>query len=315
MNRLCAPRRLVVIATVIAVFGGVLAACVPPPQPPPEPVAPTALQRGLPVRVTVRWFEDSTRGIPAYGDFGGTPTRPIPTIVWYPADRRGAPYPLVVFASGFGARPENYAPLLSRIASAGYVVAAPVYPILSGWPAGPDDVFGWPDLFPDTSFVTSEMLAQSFFSDPELGGLIDLQRIAVAGHSDGGLISFGDGYVAFRSDPRVRAVVSYSAALDEPGTIYQPNGRPFLHVLSDNDVYNDFWHSVQWDQGNLVQPSWTIALWNASHEGPYMDPGEPHFDAVVDITLAFLDHALKGASTFDLFIQVVTRPELLSSML
>ena len=84
--------------------------------------------------------------------------------------------------------------------------------------------------------------------------------------------------------------------------------------MSDHDEYNDFEHTLQWDRDNLVDPRWTIALWNASHAGPYMDPGDPHFDAVVGITVAFLDHALKGASTLDLFLQVATRPELASFM-
>jgi hypothetical protein len=310
MRRLRRPRRFLVIAVSIAVLAAALSACVPPPQPPPEPVPPTSLARNLPVATTVRWFVDESRGIPPYGDFGGTDARPIPTTVWYPTDRGAGPYPLVIFAAGYNAGPDDYATLLSRIASAGYVVAAPLYPILSGWPAGPSDVVGWPDVFTDTGFVTTEMLVLSAWGDPELGGMIDPQRIAVAGHSDGALISFSQGYVAFRSDPRVRAVISYSAALDEPNTIYQPNGRAFLHILSDNDEYNNFEYADQWDMANLGDPRWTVGLWNASHAGPYMDPEDPHFEMVVGTTVAFLDHALKGASSIGLFFEVAGRPEL-----
>ena len=43
--------------------------------------------------------------------------------------------------------------------------------------------------------------------------MIDPNRIAVAGHSDGAVIAFGDGYQPFRLDPRVRAVVAYAADL------------------------------------------------------------------------------------------------------
>jgi dienelactone hydrolase len=298
----------------IVVLAAALSACVPPPQPPPEPVPPTSTAHDLPVASTVRWFTDTSRGIPAYGNFGGSPTRLLPTTIWYPTDRGAGPYPLVIFAPGYGVGPDAYATLLSRIASAGYVVAAPYYPILSGWPAGPDDVADWADVFPDTGFVTTSMLVLNASGDPQLGGTIDGQRIAVAGHSDGALISFSQGYVAFRSDPRVRAVISYSALLGEPGTIYQPNGRPFLHLVSDNDEYNDFGRTLQWDRDNLADPRWTIGLWNASHAGPYMDPGDPHFDVVVGVTVAFLDHALKGASTLDLFLQVVARPDLSAFM-
>src|SRR5205823_2403647 len=89
-----------------------------------------------------------------------------------------------VFAPGYGATPASYASMLTRIAAAGYVVAAPTYPLLSGQPAGPTDTVGWEDLYGDTWFVTSQVLA-----DATVGGLIDPNRIAVAGHSDGAAIA------------------------------------------------------------------------------------------------------------------------------
>ena len=101
--------------------------------------------------------------IPGLEWLGG---RPIDTDLWYPTDRAQAPYPLVVFAHGFGVGPTDYTPLLERIASAGYVVAAPLYPVLSGWPYGPSDVDDWDEKFPDTSFVTdADVLRQQPF-DP-----------------------------------------------------------------------------------------------------------------------------------------------------
>ena len=145
------------------------------------------------------------------------------------------------------------------------MVAAPTYPILSGSPAGPSDFVDWGEKFPDTWFVTTSILDLSVSGDATLGGMIDPQRIAVAGHSDGALISFGDGFEAWRYDWRVRAVISYAAKLDEPGAIYQANGRAFLHFASDQDEYNDFGSTIAWDHENLQPPSWTVALWNAGH--------------------------------------------------
>ena len=176
-----------------------------------------------------------------------------------------------MFAHGYGVTPADYAPLLTRIAAAGYVVAAPTYPLLSGQPAGPTDTVGWDDLFPDTRFVITQVLARSTSGDPALGGLIDPNRIAVAGHSDGAAIAYGIGYVPFKLDPRVRAVVSYAADLQYYG-LYQPNGRPILHVLSDQDVYNPYGDAITWDRTVLQQPKTVVSLWNASHEGPFMEP-------------------------------------------
>jgi predicted dienelactone hydrolase len=94
-------------------------------------------------------FVDSTRGTAAFGSYPGSSSRVLPTTIWYPSDG-GGPFPLVVFAHGYGVTPSFYASLLPRLAAAGYVVAAPTYPLLSGQPAGPTDTVGWDDLFADT---------------------------------------------------------------------------------------------------------------------------------------------------------------------
>jgi dienelactone hydrolase len=306
-------RRTVLAATAV-VLALVAAGCLPEAPPAPPPVAATETVRGLPVSEHQYVFTDTSRGIPALDAFPGSPDRPIPVTVWYPSDRSHGPYPLVVFAHGFGVDPSFYAELLSRIASAGYVVAAPTYPILSGWPAGPSDQVGWNDLFDDTHFATSAVLFASAVGDPFIGGLVDGDRIAVAGHSDGALVAFGDGFEAWRNDPRVRAVISYAALLREPGTTYQPNGRAFLHFASDQDEYNDFGTTLEWDHENLGQPSWTVALWNAQHAPPYTDPADPHFDLVVRTTVDFLDAELKGGSSVWFALDVMFAPGLAAFM-
>src|SRR6478752_1214673 len=164
-------RKFPTLAVALLASAIVLAGCVPPPPAPPEPVAPIERLRNLPVGFQSYVFNDLTRGIPALDDFPGTAVRPIPTSVWYPTDGAHGPYPLVVFAHGYGADPGSYAPLLARIASAGYVVAAPTYPILSGWPAGPSDFVDWGAKFEDTWFVTTSVLDLSANGDPILGGM------------------------------------------------------------------------------------------------------------------------------------------------
>ncbi len=232
-------------------------------------------------------FVDTSRSTPPFDSFAGSPSRRLPTSIWYPSDG-GGPFPLVVFAPGYGATPATYAPLLTRIAAAGYVVAAPTYPLLSGQPVGPTDTVGWEDLYGDTWFVTSQVLA-----DATVGALIDPNRIAVAGHSDGAAIAFGDGFTPFRLDWRVRAVVSYAADVGQYPS-YQPNGRPILHVLCDQDVYNPYADAIAWDRSTLQQPKTVVSLWNASHAAPFVDTSDPHFDLVVRVTIGWLDTVLKA---------------------
>jgi len=285
--------RTLFVAALVAAFGLVAAGCIPPAPPPPADVTPTTIGVTHSVATFQTTFVDTTRGTPALDAFPGSSTRVLPTTVWYPVDKQHGPYPLVMFAHGYGVTPSTYAALLSRIAQAGYVVVAPTYPILSGEPAGPSDTVGWDDLWPDTWFVTTKVLDLSASGSGTLGNLIDPQRIAVAGHSDGGYVAFGDGYQPFRLDPRVRAVVSYAASFADAGT-YQPNGRPILHVHSDTDEYNPFDEAVAWDDANLQQPKTVMSLVDATHLAPYSDPGDPHFDTLAGVTIAFLDATLKG---------------------
>jgi hypothetical protein len=148
-------------------------------------------------------------------------------------------------------------------------------------------------LWPDTQFVTGKVLDLSAGGDPVLGGRIDPARIAVAGHSDGAAIAFGDGYQPNRLDVRVRAVVAYAADLGYLGS-YQPNGRPILHVLSDHDEYNPYDEAIAWDRSVLEPPKTPLSLWNATHGPPYSNPADPHFDLVARVTISFLDSTLKA---------------------
>ncbi|MFA5883395.1 MAG: hypothetical protein WDA60_06055 [Acidimicrobiia bacterium] len=283
--------RAALVAIVVAV-GAVAAACTPPPPPPPDPVSPMPVSRSNAVSGTSYVFTDTTRPTPAFGAYPGDAVRTLPTTVWYPTDRTG-PYPLVVFAHGFAVDPAFYRPLLKGIAAAGYVVVAPTLPLLSGRPAGPTDTVDWDAHFGDLQFVTSAVLDRGASGDPVLGGLIDPQRIAVAGHSDGALLAFGDALEAGRTDARVRAVIAYAAYLGG-GAPYQANGRALLHFASENDEYNDFAETVDWDRAVLGDPSWTVAVWGAGHAPPYTSPADPAFAVVLATTIDFLDFRLKA---------------------
>jgi hypothetical protein len=148
-------RKVTALLAAMVVVSVALAGCMPPAPPAPGLLPSIDTARDLPVSTQEFTFTDVTRGIPAFDAFPGSDIRPITTSVWYPTDRSHGPYPLVIFAPGYGVTGDFYAALLQRIASAGYVVAAPTYPILSGTPAGPSDTIDWEAKFPDTWFVTS----------------------------------------------------------------------------------------------------------------------------------------------------------------
>jgi dienelactone hydrolase len=250
-------------------------------------------------------FVDSSRPTSPNGDFGGAPNRTLPTELWYPAvgdpaaapavdatpDKAHGPYPLVLFAHGYDVTPDFYAPLLERWAAAGYVVAAPVFPILSGSDGGASHV-DYEQTFGDASFVITQVL--DLGRGELLAGMVDPDRIAAAGHSDGEVVSFGVGFLQCCRDARVRAVISMAGDLANANNpSVRDTGTPILHIMETGDEYDPYPHSIQWDRDNLTAPRWLVTL-SSTHVPPYTQPGDPAFELVSSITVAYLDGTLKG---------------------
>jgi predicted dienelactone hydrolase len=182
--------------------------------------------------------------------------------------------------------------MLERWASAGYVVAAPTYPILSGVPGGASHV-DYEQTFADTSFVIGAVLGLGP-GDP-IGALVDPARVAAAGHSDGEVIAFGVGFLECCRDPRVRSVVAMAGNLgyaDNPHV--RDTGTPILHVMETADEYDPYPESIAWDRANLTAPRWMLTLEGATHVPPYQVPGDPHFELLAAVVVDFLDATLKG---------------------
>ena len=88
------------------------------------------------LRVRTFRFVDASRTIRLPD--GRHVSRPLTTVVRYPATR--GPHPLIVFAHGFALTPGTYSRLLRAWTRAGYVVAAPVFPLEdANAPGGPDE--------------------------------------------------------------------------------------------------------------------------------------------------------------------------------
>jgi dienelactone hydrolase len=269
------------------------------------PAKPLDTTRRYAVGTRTLTFEDTSRTTSPNGSFGGAPTRTLPTEFWYPAagaaggnpvadatpDQGNGPFPLVLFAHGYDVTPDFYAPLLERWAAAGYVVAAPVFPILSGSDGGTSHV-DYEKTFGDASFVISQVLGLA--GGEPLAGMVDPDRIATAGHSDGEVVSFGVGFLQCCRDPRVRSVISMAGDLSNANNPHvRGTGTPILHIMETNDEYDPYPHSIQWDRDNLTAPRWMVSLFS-SHVPPYTRPGDPAFELTSSITTAFLDGTVKG---------------------
>jgi dienelactone hydrolase len=222
-------------------------------------------------------------------------SRPVATYLWYPPAVDGdGPWPLVVFGHGFATTPFRYRRLLRAWAAAGYLVAAPVFPLGNAdAPGGPDesDIVNQPR---DMSFVITRLLAASASPDSPLHGLVDPTRIAVAGQSDGAETSFATAYERPWYDRRVRAAVILSGAELGRHVRLVSHAAPLLAVQGTADRINppvytrDLFHEIG-------RPKFLLLLRRAGHLGPYTVPGA-RLAAVENVSIAFLDHYLGTGS-------------------
>jgi dienelactone hydrolase len=240
---------------------------------------------------TVLHLVDRSRTIRLPG--GKRVARPVTTYLWYPpaADGNG-PWPLVVFGHGFATTPFRYRRLLQAWAAAGYLVAAPVFPLANAHaPGGPNenDIVNQPR---DMSFVITRLLAASASPESPLHGLVDGARIAVTGQSDGAETAFATAYERRWHDRRVRAAVILSGAELGGHAPLISHSPPLLAVQGTADRINppiytlDLFHAVG-------RPKFLLLLRHAGHLGPYTVPG-PRLAAVDRVSIAFLDHYLRG---------------------
>ena len=225
---------------------------------------------------------------PALGAPGGTDLTDAP-----PAGAYG-PFPLVVFGHGFALTPASYSRMLQSWARAGYVVAAPVFPLENAnAPNGPDesDLVNQPG---DVRFVISRLLASGGARSSALSGLIDPARIAVAGHSDGGDTALAVAYDPSFRDPRVRdAIILSGAEIPGVGPFAFPRaGPPLLAVQGTADTVNPPSATNAFFEA-APRPKYRLSLLGAEHLPPY-SVEQPQLTIVERVTLAFLDGYLKG---------------------
>jgi dienelactone hydrolase len=210
-----------------------------------------------------------------------------------PAAGADGPFPLVVFGHGFAVTPTLYARLLQSWARAGYVVAAPVFPLENAnAPGGPNesDLVNQPA---DIRFVISRMLAASSAGSGPLAGLLDPTGIAVAGQSDGGDTALAVAYDLRFRDPRVSAAVILSGA-EIPGIggfAFPPGSPPLLATQGTADTVNPPSSTNEFFDA-APRPKYLLSLIGAEHLPPYSDE-QPQLEIVEHVTTAFLDSYLK----------------------
>jgi|SRR5579862_1040911 len=237
-----------------------------------------------PYRLHTFTFVEHGHTIEAPG--GSRAPRQVRTVVRFPT--ASGPHPLIVFAHGFGLTPGTYAALLNAWTQAGYVVAAPIFPLTNTHaPDGPNesDLINQPR---DVSFVISKLVSLSSRDHGVLAGKIQAARIAVAGQSDGGVTALAVAYDSRFRDHRIRAAIIMSGARLGGMGPFPRRGPPLLAIQGTADTTNAPARTAAYFS-LAPKPKYLLWLIGAAHLPPYTSE-QPQLSVVEQTTLAFLGH-------------------------
>jgi dienelactone hydrolase len=314
--------RVMVIGLVLAEGAGVMAAGAASP-------AHSSLAVGKPIRVTgpggegrfavgyhIETLIDSSRSTPANGTVPAQSSRTLQTFVFYPASgnppgkgvggaavrrdsspqRQGHPFPLIVFAHGFGTDPSlsEYSALLEQWAAAGYVVAAPLFPLTRGDVPGGADLADFANQPGDVAFVARQVVAQSKAGKGFLSRLVNTHEIGAAGHSLGGVTTLGLVANSCCKDSQIKAAVVMSGdPIQFPtGAVDYSSAPPLLLVHGNADQAVPYVSSINAFNG-AAGPKGLLTVVGGDHDSPVTPSGKA-FPSVVRTTIDFFDRYLKA---------------------
>jgi len=181
---------------------------------------------------------DESRSTPSNHGTPGSSTRTLATSVWAPEGASGA-VPLVVYSHGFTSSRDEAAPLAHHLASHGYVVVAPDFPLSNGEAPGGATLRDIASQPGDLRFLVDTLLDPA--TGPELPARIDPARVAAVGLSLGGLTTTLVAFHPELRDGRVRAAISIAG----PGALFAPRffsgvEVPFLMIAGTDDLIVDY---------------------------------------------------------------------------
>ena len=254
------------------------------------------------VGVTQLTVEDASRPTAARGDTPASNTRRLGLTIRYPiagaagsGEAAGAPvasgtFPLVVFAHGFAVSAATYQALEHDLATGGFIVVAPDFPISSAALPGPASESDISNQAHDVSFLITQFQGASV---PALfAGHVAAGKAGVVGHSDGGTTAAEVAGDSCCADPRIGAAAVLSG--DEghdPGTWFASGNPPMLFVQGTADDINPYSFSQKL-YDDAKSPKTLVNILGAGHLDPYTTGSQrPVIDAlVVDFLRAKLDN-------------------------
>ena len=252
--------------------------------------APSERGPGRPFRVSTvaENFVDTSRSA------GGLAERPLVTTISYPRSSDG-PFPLIVFAHGFMDHPRDFSGLATAWAEAGYVVAAPAFPLSNtDAPGGPTpaDFANQPG---DVSFVIDEVARLSKQAGHALEARVDTDQVGVAGHGLGVTTVLGATFNSCCLDDRIDAVIAMAGVLIDLGGTYDFSAVPMLMLYGAADQFIAPTTGPEIYEKALA-PKLLVTVTNGTHWPPYRDDPDPADDTVNAATTDFWNAYLAGST-------------------
>ena len=240
--------------------------------------------------ITTVTLHDTSRSTMANGTYPGDVSRTLVVDIRYPSttggnnaplDLPGGPYPLIVLSHGYMAQGRIYSYFTNHLASYGYVIAAPDFPLTNlAAPGGanPADVLNQPG---DVSFVMDRMLDFSAAPGNLLAGSIDPDRIGVAGHSLGGfttlLVSFSPVY----GDDRIKAsmpMAPFGCPFEKD--FFRTHSVPLLLAGGTADIFVTFQENLAAPYKLAVSPKYLLEVTDGTHMS-FCDMNIPEYQAFI----------------------------------
>ena len=232
---------------------------------------------------------DASRPTQSNGSFAGAPERTLPTRVWYPAatagpgaePSSGGPFPIIGWAHGFASANFEGEFVGRHLASHGYVVVGPTFPLSTGGAPGGATIADMTNQPGDLDFVMDQLAAGA--AGPDLAAAIDAGTRGIAGLSlGGGTVLIGAYHPKWRIED-ISAAVALAPASCFFGADLFARALPMLIVAGDADML------VRLDGGplqafeNAPAPVSLVTLAGGNHVGfiGIDTPGEANSDATV----------------------------------
>jgi len=226
-----------------------------------------------------------------------SPSRSLPTEIVHPTNT-GHTYPLVIFVHGYDTSPSTFQRFIAMLASEGFVVAAPSFPLEDPTRGNGLNRADLPNEATDVSFVITSILKSPFASQ------LTPHEIGVVGHSDGADVALEVGYQQGLADPRI--VADVASAPDPISAPVTNGGPPLLLIHGSADPIVDPSSSAQVLNAVHAQ-AWSLTLEGADHTSAIWGPSQWTFSfdqAVND----FLHATLVARSTTTLENELSSLP-------